>query len=324
MLRVIFAGVFARTLEGPVRRHLSVPCDIAVTDVSCVGLALGNADILISTEFTEEMGREATRLRLLQVPGAGIDRIDRAALPENVMLANVFCHETGIAEYVLGAMLVLTREFIHLDKSLRRGDWHSQWAVGSPIPAVWPELSGKTVGILGYGHIGREVARRARAFDMAVCAIRRNPIARVQDDGVALLGGPDMMDEVLRRADYLVIAMPSTNHSRGAIGRRELALMKPTAYLINVARADLVDEAALYDALLRHAIAGAAIDVWYHYPAERGPTAPANWPFQSLTNVLMTPHISGWTDGMLEARGKFIAENIERVARGEAPLNRIA
>jgi phosphoglycerate dehydrogenase-like enzyme len=240
------------------------------------------------------------------------------------MLANVFGHETGIAEYVLGAMLALTREFIQLDKSLRRGYWHSQWAVGRSIPAVWPELSGKTLGILGYGHIGREVARRARAFDMAVCAIRRHPVAPAQDNGVALLGGPDMMNEVLRRADYLVIAMPSTDHTRGTIGRRELSLMKPTAYVINVARADLVDEAALYDALLRKAIAGAAIDVWYRYPAECGLTAPANWPFHELTNVLMTPHISGWTDGMLEARGKLIAENIERVARGGPPLNRIA
>jgi phosphoglycerate dehydrogenase-like enzyme len=118
--------------------------------------------------------------------------------------------------------------------------------------------------------------------------------------------------------------MPSTDHTRGTIGRRQLGLMKPTAYLINVARADLVDEAALYDALLRKAIAGAAIDVWYRYPAACGLAAPANRPFHELTNVLMTPHISGWTEGMLEARGKIMAENIERVARGESPLNRIA
>jgi phosphoglycerate dehydrogenase-like enzyme len=274
-------------------------------------------------ELTEEMGREAKCLKLVQVPGAGLDRIDRAALPENAMLANVYGHETGIAEYVLGAMLALTREFCRLDKALRQGEWHSQWAVGNPAPLAWPELAGKTVGILGYGHIGREVARRARAFDMAVCAIRRDPTVQAKDDRLLFLGGPDMMSDVLRRADYLVITMPATDETRGAIGRQQLSLMKPTAYLINVARADLVDEAALHNALLEKAIAGAAIDVWYRYPTTGGPTAPATLPFHELTNVLMTPHISGWTDGMLEARGKLIAENIGRVARGESPLNRV-
>ena len=136
-----------------------------------------------------------------------------------------------------------------------------------------------------------------------------------------MFGGPEMMDEVLRRADY-VDAMPATSETTGAIGGRELALMKPTAYLLNVARAEIVDGAALYDALAQYVIAGAALDVWY--PREPGLTAPAIDPFHELPNLLMTPHVSGWTDGMLDARAKLIAENIARTARGEPPLNRIA
>jgi len=97
--------------------------------------------------------------------------------------------------------------------------------------------------------------------------------------------------------------------------------MKLTAFLINVSRAEIVDEDALYEALARRSIAGAALDVWYRYPREPGPTAPATCPFRELPNVLMTPHVSGWTDGMLEARAKIIAENIGRVASGETPLN---
>jgi phosphoglycerate dehydrogenase-like enzyme len=97
-----------------------------------------------------------------------------------------------------------------------------------------------------------------------------------------------------------------------------------TACLINVARAEIIDEAALYDALAERVIAGAALDVWYRYPAEPGPVAPAGQPFRQLSNVLMTPHVSGWTDGMLEARAKLIAENIARVAHGEPPLNQVA
>jgi phosphoglycerate dehydrogenase-like enzyme len=100
--------------------------------------------------------------------------------------------------------------------------------------------------------------------------------------------------------------------------------MKPSAFLVNVARAQIVNEEALYDTLSRRRIAGAALDVWYRYPHEPGPAAPAARPFHELPNVLMTPHVSGWTDGMLDARARLIAENIRRVACGEVPLNLIA
>ena len=97
--------------------------------------------------------------------------------------------------------------------------------------------------------------------------------------------------------------------------------MKSTVFLINVSRAEIVEEDALYEALAQRSIAGAALDVWYRYPREAVRTAPATRPFHELPNVLMTPHVSGWTDGMLEARAKLIAENIRRVANGETPLN---
>lgn len=99
--------------------------------------------------------------------------------------------------------------------------------------------------------------------------------------------------------------------------------MKPTAILINVARAEIVDETALYAALATRKIAAAALDVWYRYPTTAGPTGPAREPFHELPNVLMTPHVSGWTEGMLEARATVIAENIHRTARGEPPLHLI-
>ena len=100
--------------------------------------------------------------------------------------------------------------------------------------------------------------------------------------------------------------------------------MKSNAFLVNVSRAEIVDEDALYDALAQRSIAGAALDVWYRYPCHPGPAAPATRPFHELPNVLMTPHVSGWTDGMLEARAKLIAENIRRVANGETLLNLVA
>jgi phosphoglycerate dehydrogenase-like enzyme len=323
LLELAIAGTFAASLEQPMRHHLNIPCNIVVSDEEGIIPLLGAADVLVTMGFTAAMGRAVTKLKLVQVPGAGVDRIDRAALPAGTWLANVYGHETGIAEYAIGAMLALTREFSRLDAALRRGEWQSQWAVGTAIPPVWPELAGKTVGILGYGRIGQAIARRARAFDMKVCAIRRN-VGNSAEGDLDLLGGPDVMDEVLRRADYVVIAMPATMETKGTVGRKELALMKATAFLINVARAEIVDEVALYEALARRAIAGAALDVWYRYPREAGPTAPATRPFHELSNVLMTPHVSGWTDGMLDARAKAIAENIRRVGSGETPLNLVA
>src|SRR2546426_5871817 len=320
MLRVVFAGTFSASLEGAVRGHLGVPCDVILADEASIAARLSDVDVLVTLAFNREMGAGAKRLKLVQVPGAGLDRIDRAALPAGTALANAYGHDIGIAEYVLGAMLASTRGFVRLDAALRRGAWESQWAGGTAPPPPWPGLAGKTLGILGYGHIGQALARRARAFDMAICAIRRD-VARSAPDGLALLGGLEILDEVLRRSDYLAITMPATAATRGLIGEAQLRAMKPTAVLVNVARAEIVDEAALYRALAERAIAAAALDVWYRYPTDAAPTLPARQPFHTLPNVLMTPHVSGWTEGMLQARARLIAENIRRTARGEPPEN---
>jgi phosphoglycerate dehydrogenase-like enzyme len=322
MLRVAFVGPLASSFADRVRAHLTLPADFVHTDEKNATDVLPDVDVLVTLVFTSAMGAAARRLRLIQVPGAGLDRIDRAAMPPEASLAKVHGHESGIAEYVLGAMIALSRDFDRVHTGLRAGRWDSQWAPGVPPPPVWPELAGRTLGILGYGGIGQAVARRARAFEMRVCAIRRD-VGRSAEDDLAFLGGLPSLPEVLRRADHLAITLPLTPETQGLIGVAQLELMKPTAILVNVARAQIVDEDALYAALAERRIAAAALDVWYRYPSAPGPALPARRPFHELPNVLMTPHVSGWTDGMLEARARLIAENIRRTARGEQPENMV-
>jgi phosphoglycerate dehydrogenase-like enzyme len=321
-MKIVFAGFFAIRLAEMVRANLSIPSESIEGDETAILPKLADADVLVSMGFTPPMAEVGPHLSLVQVPGAGLDRIDRSVMRPGLRLANAYGHEAGIAEYIMGTMLSLTRSFGSLDASLRKGRWDSQWAVGTPMPPPFPELAGKTLGILGFGHIGEALARRAAAFDMKVCAVRRQAQKDVPA-GVSFIGGPDRLDEVLRSADYLAITLSLSPETRNLLDDRRLGLMKPSAYLINVARAEIADEGALFRALSGGKLAGAALDVWYRYPTAPGPTMPANQPFHELANVILTPHVSGWTEGMLEARAKLIAANIERTARGERPLNEI-
>jgi phosphoglycerate dehydrogenase-like enzyme len=321
-MKAAFAGSFAMRLAEPVRCRLTVPCEIVTGDEAGILDQLGDANVLVSMRFTKEMAAAGPHLQLVQVPGAGLDRIDRSQLRPGLALANAHGHEAGIAEYVIGTMIALTRSLQRIDRKLRAGQWESQWSVDTPAPPLWPELAGKTLGILGFGHIGEALARRALAFDMKVCAVRRYAQSAVPH-GLMFVGGPGRLDEMLGLSDYLSITLSLSPETRGLLDGRRLGLMKPSAYLINVARAEIIDEQALYDALAGECLAGAALDVWYRYPTSAGNVAPSTAPFHTLSNVIMTPHVSGWTEGMLEARANVIAENIARTARGETPINAV-
>src|SRR3984893_420351 len=305
-MKVAFAGAFAAQMAEPVRKRLSLPCEVVVDDEAGIVPRLTDVDVLVSMGFSAHMAGAAPRLGLVQVPGAGLDRIDRGALGPGTHLANAYGHEAGIAEYIIGAMIALTRSFGRLDAKMRRGEWESRWAVCRAAPPLWPELAGKTLGILGFGHIGQALARRAIAFDMQVCAIRRQAQAETAG-GVSFVGGPERLDDALRLAEYPAVHLSLSDATRNLLDERRLRLMKPTAFLVNVARAEIFDEGALYAALASGKLAGAVLDVWYRYPTSTGPTPPATQPFHELGNVIMTPHISGWTEGMLEARAKLIA-----------------
>jgi len=187
-VKVAFAGVFAdRSRTGYARGCRSRATSWHGGEQEVLA-RLGDVDVLVSMAFTREMATAAPRLRLVQVPGAGLDRVDREALGPETALANAYGHDVGIAEYVVGAMLALARSFCRLDASLRQGRWESVWS-GAPVP-LWSELAGKTRRIVGYGaDRPRRWPRRALAFDMEVMAIRRDA-SRPDPHRLAYLRGP--------------------------------------------------------------------------------------------------------------------------------------
>lgn len=291
-------------------------------DEEGIQAALATADVFVGSRFPAHFAAYGRRLRLLQAAGAGTDALDTTALRPEVMVANVFEHERSIAEHVLMVMLALSRQLLAADRSLRLGRWLSP--AHNPDLPLNRGLAGRTVGIVGYGHIGRRIARVAVAMEMTVQAVRRSPEAGHGDHALQFLGGPDELPNLLRSSDFVVVCVPLSEHTRGMIGRRELALMRPDAYLINVARGPVVEESSLYEALREARIAGAGLDVWYQDPPPPGEVGlPATLPFQELDNVVLTPHYSGVTDETFRRRAAVIAANINRLAAGEAPANRL-
>lgn len=276
---------------------------------------IGDADAMISMNWPKD-APFAPRLKLLHLPGAGTDDIAFEKLPLHTSVCNVFEHEIGISEYVLSGMLQWAIGIPRMDAALRQDRW-----VGSHLAGPrHGELHGQTIGIVGYGRIGREVARRATAFGMKILACNRT--SRGGDEFVERVAGMDALPTLLAAADYVLLALPLDASTGGMIGAAELARMKPTAVIINVARGALIDETALFDACRNRRIGGAIIDTWYRYPGQGETTgAPGNLPFRELDNVIMTPHASGWTEGLRPRRCKLIAENLDRLARGEPLVN---
>ncbi|WP_395309672.1 2-hydroxyacid dehydrogenase [Mycobacterium sp. AMU20-3851] len=283
---------------------------------------LRGATVYVGGRFTAEMAAVADKLQLVHVAGAGTDRVAFDALGPDVLVANTFHHERSIAEYVLAAAILLRRGFLAQDRALRREVWAS--AVYDDTIAQPPVLGGAKIGYVGFGHIGRQSWKLLRHLGCSGAAVTGS--GRVAEDlGLDWVGDVTRLDELADASDVLVVSAPLTPETTGMIGRTQLGALGPEGVVINVGRGPLVDQHALYDALLTGRLGAAAIDVWYRYPEAtgRGATgAPADLPFHELPNVLMTPHSSGITTDTFRGRVDDIAANIGRLLRGE-PLRNV-
>lgn len=276
---------------------------------------LPDTDIFVGYSLRAKQFARARKLKWIHSTAAGVSQLMYPELRQSrVVVTNASgVHAIPMAEHVLGTLVALARHFPAAVRYQLERHWAQQEIWDSPVRPR--ELAGQVLLVVGFGAIGRELARRVKPLGMKVWAVTRSGKAdRELADRVLPAA---RLDEALPEADFVVLAAPETPETRHLIGGGQLQAMKPTAFLINVARGSLVDEAALVEALERRIIAGAALDV-----AELEPLPPENrlW---SLENVFITPHVGSASELLWDRQIELLLENLERWFSGRALLNQV-
>ncbi len=266
---------------------------------------IGAFDIVIvrsRTKLTKDMIEKADKCKIIARVGVGLDNIDvDAAKAKEIRVINaVEGAMNAVAELVLGLMLSLARELPRADREIRNGKWLKKELMGT-------ELSGKYLGIVGLGNIGKRLAKYARALNMNIIGYDVIPIADEFVREVGLIKTD--LDTLLSSADYISFHVPFTNDTHHLVNSQRLGKMKKTVYLINTSRGEIIDEEALYTALKNGKIAGAALDVFEKEPATGNKLA-------TLPNVICTPHIGAQTKEAQTLAANVIAEKIIMILRG--------
>jgi len=319
-MKVLFLGTLAASQATPIIEFITTDVRTEILDnnePAQAATALADADVLLTGAWRNGFPA-APKLRLLQVPLAGTDGIDVSALPRGVTLCNAYGHEPALGEFAIMMMLAWRHRLFDIATSFREGSWSWSPMVGG---AIRGKIGGQTVGVVGLGHIGHEVAWRAAALGCRVLAVNRT--MREKPASVDHVFSWIELDRMLGECDIIVLSCALTPETTGLIDGRRLAAMKPSTFLINLARSPIVEEQALYHALRDGVIGGAALDTWWRYPSAGDPAPrPSCYPFHELPNVIMTPHCSPRTDGTIERRSRDVARNIDRFVRGE-PLENV-
>jgi phosphoglycerate dehydrogenase-like enzyme len=288
-------------------------------------LVAGGCDVMLGFRVPDDLLERAPGLRWIQLLSAGADHVSswigkNGKVP---VATSSGIHATAISEYTIASMLAYAHQLHVMIRAQLRHEWHRRAGFMDTIE----ELRGKTLGVIGYGSIGRETARLADALGMQVLALKRNPGDR-RDRGwcPASLGdpegklprkffGPDQCQAIMGESDYLTVTLPLTPATRKFVGAKEIAAMRPGAYIVNIGRGDVIDEQAMIEALRAGKIGGAGLDVFEHEPLE------ASSPLWDLENVILTPHMSGANRGYMEKACELFAENLRRFTAGTQLLN---
>lgn len=272
---------------------------------------VGEYDAIIvrnQTKVTADVLKAAARCIVVGRAGVGVDNIDIKAATDLGIVVAYTPEENSIsvAEHVIGLMLCMARKLPAADDSVKRGEWNRMGFLGT-------ELFGKTLGVIGMGRIGARVALRAKPFGMRIIGydpyLTKNHF-NITETHAQLVD----LDTLLKESDFITIHLPLTPETKHMIDEKALAKMKPTAYLVNTSRGPVVKEGALYDALSKGKIAGAALDVREQEPP------PKDSPLNKLDNVLLTPHVAAFTK---EAQNKVVeslGEDVDRVLSGKPAL----
>lgn len=310
------------------------PCD---DDLSARDALLARCEAAImSPDFILTPGNfgalmAAPKLKILLQPWVGTDWLNPGFLPEGLIYCNAGGHAPSMAEYVMAAVLEHATELRNQHADMLVGNWRRAGRNAAP-EARHGYVTGKTLGLIGYGDIAEAVAKRAAAFDMRLAAIARRK-RDVTPDGLDWIGTQQDLPRLLAESDYLVLTCDLNEATQGMIDTAAFELMKPNAYLVNVARGEVIDEAALFNALQDRRIAGAALDTWYRYPTNianaepdpdrSGPYQGSRFDFLSLDNVLLTPHSSAHTFNADEGRYVSIAQSLLEFAEGKTPKRQV-
>ena len=298
-------GLFIPSLEGEPRERIIDRIDREIAD----------ATVYLGGRLTQEQFDRADRLQWIHVPWAGVNSLldlDRSRRPDLLVTNSRGIMADAVADQVLACLLMLNRSLPKQILRQQKREWVRYQTVEHPDRRI---LRGMTLGILGYGAIGHQIALRAISFGMHVIGMRNRPEQGGPPGGEVV--GPDRRDEVFRRSDFLVISLPLTDETRGSVGRREFELMKPTAYVVNVARGGILRTPELEDALRRGEIAGGALDVTEPEPL---PSDSLLW---GMPNLILTPHSSGGFVGFADAVADLFIENLGRYLAEEHLLNRV-
>jgi phosphoglycerate dehydrogenase-like enzyme len=298
-------------------------CDPGIQLTSGEPSAPVDYQVLVTGRPTRENLTASPNLRMLIIPYAGLPAATQELLQDFPDLAvhNLHHNAALTAEMAVTLLLAAAKVIIPYDRALRQNDWRPRY---QPSQALC--LDGKTALILGFGQVGQRIGRTCNALGMQVLAVRRQAAQSALVEYPVEIASPDRLPQLLPRAQVLMIALPATAETEGLLGERELALLPPGAVLVNVGRGAIVDQAALYYALTSGQLGAAGLDVWYRYPrsqAEWEHTPPADFPFQTLDNVVLSPHRAGASNETESLRMTQLADLLNAVIRGEAVPNRV-